>query len=194
MQIRDELSAYLRATTLSIIFTVLLFLAGCGGKREDENKDVAQLRTIPAYQLPARFDSNRKVKYKAIELQNNELIKELQTKKYFTLLGKVFETKETVTILGYIADDYGTPTLITFDSQGKKISSHGLFENAVADMGRYTSNISTLLANKQILFTDSTITRKINAEGTDEIPGTDSLSVTRKKYRITDEGLVERVE
>ena len=194
MLVRDEILAYLRATILGITFIFLLLLAGCGGKREDENKDVAELRTIPAYQLPAKFDSDRKVKYKAIELPNNDLIKELQTKKYFTLLGKVFETKHTITILGYIADDYGTPTLITFDSQGKKISSHGLFENAVADMGRYTSNMTTLLANKQILFTDSTITRKINPEGTDEIPGTDSLSVTRKKYRITDEGLVERIE
>ena len=153
-----------------------------------------QMSRTEAKSEPAKFDSDRKVKYKAIELPNNDLIKELQTKKYFTLLGKVFETKRTITILGYIADDYGTPTLITFDSQGKKISSHGLFENAVADMGRYTSNMTTLLANKQILFTDSTITRKINPEGTDEIPGTDSLSVTRKKYRITDEGLVERIE
>lgn len=143
---------------------------------------------------PLAFNSDRKLKLKPIELPDNEILKGLQEKKYFTLLGKVFETENTITILGYIPADIGTPVLITYDNQGSQISAHLLFENVKGDMGIYTTNLVTVLPDRQILFTDSTTTRKINAEGRDEIPGTDSISVTHKKYRITDEGKVESIK
>jgi hypothetical protein len=140
------------------------------------------------------FNSDRMVKLKSIELPDNGLIRKLKDKNYFKLVGKVFDTEDNITILGHIPDDIGTPILITYDNEGIELSSHAIYETAMGDMGRYTTNIVTVLPNRQILFTDSTTTRKINGEGTDEIPGTDSLSVTHKKYRLTDKGKIERVE
>jgi hypothetical protein len=45
----------------------------------------------------------------------------------------------------------------------------------------------------ELFLTDSVLTRKINKEGTDEIPGTDSLSATTKKYRVNDRGKIEEL-
>lgn len=134
------------------------------------------------------------VKIKAIELPDNELVKKLNSRNYFTLVGKVFDTADNITILGYVTADITTPVLITYDNQGNELSSHALYENPIRDMGQNTTNIVKVLPDRQILFTDSTTTRKINDDGTDEIPGTDSVAVTHKKYRLTEEGIIEGVE
>jgi hypothetical protein len=84
--------------------------------------------------------------------------------------------------------------LVTFDKEGNQLDSHVVYETALGDMGHYSSNYVTINPNRVIDFTDSTTTRKINPEGTDEIPGTDSLTVTIKKYKITDKGKIERVD
>ncbi|MBT1696025.1 hypothetical protein KK083_03995 [Fulvivirgaceae bacterium PWU4] len=173
----------------------LILLLSCCGQQEKINKDIAELKEkLPKLEPPLNFNSDRKMKLRSIELPDNELIKKLKEKSYFTLVGKVFETDNNITILGYVPDDIGTPILITYDNSGNELSSHAIYENAMGDMGHYTTNIVTITPDRQILFTDSTTTRKINAEGTDEIPGTDSLSVTHKKYRLTDQGLIENVE
>lgn len=172
----------------------LILLLSCCAQREKSNKDIAELREkVPKLDTPLKFNSDRMMKLRSIELPDNELIKKLQSERYFTLVGKVFETDDNVTILGYIPDDIGTPILITYDNDGNELSSHAIYENAMGDMGHYTTNIVTITPDRQILFTDSTITRKINDEGTDEIPGTDSLSVTHKKYRLTGGGTIESV-
>jgi len=173
----------------------LILLLSCCRQREKINKDISEFRKkLPKLETPLEFNSGRIMKLKSIDLPDNELIKGLTTKNYFTLIGKVFETENNITILGYIPDDIGTPILVTYDNEGKELSSHAIYENAMGDMGRYTTNIVTILPNRKILFTDSTTTRKINEEGTDEIPGTDSLSVVHKKYILTDKGTIESVE
>ena len=176
------------------IIGLILLLSSCV-QQTKVNKDVSELREqLPKLETPLEYNSDRMMKLKSIELPDNELIKKLTDKNYFTLIGKVFDTKDHITILGYIPGDIGTPILITYDNDGNELSSHPLYESATGDMGRYTTNIVTILPDRQILFTDSTSTRKINAEGTDEIPGTDSLFVAHKKYRLTEKGTIERVE
>jgi len=173
----------------------LILLLSCCGQQEKINKDISELREkLPTLETPMEFNSDRMMKLKSIELPDNGLVKKLKDKNYFTLVGKVFDTEDNITILGYIPDDIGTPILITYDNKGAELSSHPIYEKAMGDMGRYTTNIVTVLPDRQILFTDSTTTRKMNLEGTDEIPGTDSLSLTHKKYRLTDKGKIERVE
>jgi hypothetical protein len=173
----------------------LMLLLGCGAQSEKENKDISQLReNLPKLETPLEFDSDRMMKLRSIELADNELINDLKKKNNFTLVGKVFETEHNITILGFVPDDIGTPILMTYDNQGRQLSSHAIYENVMGDMGRYTKNIVTLLPDRQIHFTDSTVTRKISEDGTDEIPGTDSLSVTHKKYRLTDKGTIEKAD
>jgi hypothetical protein len=173
----------------------LILLLSCCGQREKINKDISELREkLPKLDTPLEFNSDRMVKWKSIELPNNGLISKLKEKNLFTLLGKVFETKDNITILGYMPDDIGTPILITYDNDGNELSTHLIYENAMGDMGRYSTNIVTIQPDRQIIFTDSTTTRKINSEGTDEIPGTDSVSVTHKKYKLNDRGTIESVD
>lgn len=180
---------------IKIIGVIVLLLLSCCGQQQKVNKDISELRqSLPQLETPLEFNSDRMVKWKSIELPDNDLISKLKEKSTFTLIGKVFETKDNITILGYVSTDIGTPVLITFDNEGNELSTHVIYENAMGDMGHYTTNIVRILSDKQILFTDSTTTRKINAEGTNEIPGTDSVSVTHKKYRLSDKGAIERVD
>jgi hypothetical protein len=173
----------------------LILLLSCCGPQQKVNKDITELREkLPKLETPLEFNSDKMMKWKSIQLPDNELISKLKEKNTFTLLGKVFETKDNITILGYIPDDIGTPMLITFDNEGNELSTHLIYENAMGDMGRYTTNIVYIQPDRQILFTDSTTTRKINDEGTDEMPDTDSVSVIHKKYKLTDKGTIERVD
>ena len=89
--------------------------------------------------------------------------------------------------------DIATPVLTTYDKMGKEIDSFFMYPTAGGDMGYYSTNVITLKENKELFLTDSVLTRKINKEGTDEIPGTDSLSVTKKTFRVNDKGEIEEI-
>lgn len=177
------------------ILALILVLSSCGQPEKKVNKDIAELREkLPMLNTPLEFNSDRMVKLKSIELPDNGLLNKLREKNYFTLIGKVFETKDNITILGYVPADISLPILLTFDNEGNELSSHAIYENPSSDMGHYTTNIVKVLSNRQIHFTDSTTTRKVNEEGTDEVPGTDSLWVTHKKYQLTGKGTIERLD
>jgi hypothetical protein len=171
---------------------IVLVLCSCQGNKS--NKDVLQFReALPKIETPIKFDSNRKAKYKAVDLEGNELIKKISDRSTFSLLGKLFETEENITILGYTSDVFGTPVLITFDNNGNEVGSHRVYETVTSDSAVQTSNIVTILPSREILFTDSTIIKKPIVHGVDGSNGNDSLSVTRKKYLISKSGKVESV-
>jgi hypothetical protein len=178
----------------TIIFGLLICI-GCVGQKSAENKDFVELRDkLPQIKTPISFNSDYNIDLKSVELTDNGLLKKLKDRNYFSVFGKIFETENFITIIGYIPDDTGTPILVTFDNDGNELDSHVVYETAMGDMGHYSSNYVTINPDREIYFTDSTTTRKINAEGTDEIPGTDSLVVTIKKYKLTDKGKIERVD
>jgi hypothetical protein len=58
-------------------------------------------------------------------------------------------------------------------------------------MGYYATNTVKILSNRQIIYKEQILYRKINSEGTNEIPNTDSLVVSAKKYIITKEGQIK---
>lgn len=173
----------------------LLLLVAFGCQQKHENKDVVQLREkLPLIETPIKFNSDIRVKYKTVELQGNAIIKQITDRYTFSLLGKIFESENNITILGYIFDTIGTPILITFDNEGNQISSHAIFENVKFSPGHHTSNFVTILPNRQLLFTDSTVTRNINVEGIEETGGVDSAWVTHKKYLVSEEGQIELIK
>lgn len=175
-------------------FILLLLLLTSCGNNHNPNPDASELRAkLPQLQTPMEFNSDRMMKLKSIELPGNSLLRKLQEKNNFSLVGKVFDNGQNVTILGYIPDDIGTHVLVTYDNEGNKLSSHAIYETAMGDIGRYTTNIVKILPERSILFTDSTTTRKINEEGTDEIPGTDSVSVIHTQYKLTDARRIDEV-
>lgn len=160
-----------------------------------KNRDVIQFReSLPKIETPIKFNSDMRVKYKAVELPDNSLVKKLNERSTFSLLGKIFETESNITILGYTFNEIGTPILITFDNTGKEISTHIIFETAKSEPGHHTSNLVTIFPDRRIVFTDSSITRKLNEKRTDEIFGTDSLILVRKNYFITDTGTIEMLK
>ncbi len=61
-------------------------------------------------------------------------------------------------------------------------------------MGFVSKNVVTIYPNREIVFTDSTWTMKINEDSTDVIQGTDSLTVATEKFRITDKGKIEKLQ
>ena len=176
------------------IFGLLIFI-GCGGQRSSKNKDFVELSDkLPTIQTPISFNSNTEINLKAADFPDNEIIKKLRAINYFSPFGKLFEDENLMVIIGYIPNDTGTPVIATIDSGGKEIDSHLVYETAMGDMGYYSSNYVTIFPDRRICFIDSITTRKINAEGTNEIPGTDSLAVKTKTYKITDKGKIEKVD
>ena len=172
---------------------LVLVLFSCQGNKS--NKEVLQLREdLPKIETPIKFDSDRRAKYKAVDLEGNELIKKISDGSTFSLLGKLFETEQNITILGYTSDVSGTPVLITFDNDGNQIGSHRIYETVASDSTRQTSNIVTILPGREILFTDSTIIKKAMVRAGNGPNGNDSITVTRKKYLISERGLVESVD
>jgi hypothetical protein len=173
----------------------LFILGSCRGQHYNVDKDIAELSyKLPKIETPIIFNSNNELKFKAIELGDNGILIKLRDKNHFSVIGKLFETENYIAIIGYIPDDVGTPILEVFDKKGNEIDFHPIYETVMGDMGHYTSNYVTIFPDRQIQFIDSTITRKINKDGTDEIPGTDSLSVTIKRYKITDKGTIENLD
>lgn len=179
----------------TITITGLLILFGCSGQSSSVNKDFAELRDkLPTIETPISFNSNTDIGLRPADLADNGLLKDLKERSYFSVFGKIFESEDFITIIGYIPNDTGTPLLVTFDKTGTRTSSYVAYETAMGDIGRYTSNFVTIDRDRTIHFIDSTVTRKINEDGTDEIPGTDSLIVTTRKYRLTDKGTIESVD
>ncbi|MHB1276855.1 MAG: hypothetical protein ACYC1Q_00485 [Bacteroidia bacterium] len=152
------------------------------------------MNNLRPIETPVIFNSNGGYSYESIEFPDSTLLKELSPDYPLFLYGKIPFHSNFTTLVGYRADDQATPILFTFDKQGNLLHSHLLYETVVGDIGIYTSNFVIIDSERYIHFTDSTITRKLNADETDEIPGTDSLSVIKKKYRISDDGFVKRVE
>ena len=78
-----------------------LFFSSCNSLSK-ENKDIVQLREeLPQIQLPMTFNSDRKIKYQAIDFEGNKIIERIIGQDAFSLLGKLFETDNNITILGY---------------------------------------------------------------------------------------------
>jgi hypothetical protein len=171
----------------------LLILLGCGGQRPETKNDLVTLiGRLPTIQTPVTFDSDKSVSV-GVKIDQH-VIDSLQNKiPGYGILGKLFETDDFIAIVGIVPNDTGSPQILIFDRTGKEIDSYFAYGTAGGDMGFNSKNVVTINPNREILFIDSTWTMKINDEGTDIIEGTDSLTVTTEKFRITDGGKIEKV-
>jgi hypothetical protein len=185
-----------KTTTMKLLtlFGLILFI-NCTGQIQDKNSDFIELRDkLPLIVTPIVFNSNGETRINAVDLPNNKIIKELKNKNSFSTFGKIFETEDFITIIGFIPNDSGTPLLITIDKDGNELDSFVIYQTVGFDMGYYRSNFVTINADKSITLIDSLITRKINENRSGEIPDTDSLTVNKINYRITNKGKIEIIE
>lgn len=174
---------------LKTTITGILLLTSCIALKSDR-RGIDQLREkIPQIQLPIVFNSDRKAKYGAIDIEGNEIIKRLIVENSFSLIGKLFETKSSITVLGYLPDNHGTPVVITINKSGATVS-HALYETVKDGIGHHTSNIARILSNRRIVFTDSTVIRKISHLTAHKIFEPDSISVTHRQYHIAKNGTI----
>ena len=179
------------------LFTLFGFLLviNCTGQIQDKNSDFIELRDkLPIIVTPIVFNSNGEITIKAVDLPNNKILRELKNKNSFSAFGKIFETKDFITIIGYIPSASGTPLLVTIDKDGDELDSFVIYQTVGFDMGYYRSNFVTINTDQSITLIDSLVTRMINEDGSDEIPGTDSLTVTRSKFNLTDKGKFNKTE
>ena len=171
---------------------LLLLLFSCGRHQNDKsnlttdktnNDFYSLLEQLPNLKTPLTFRSNRQISRD--NLINEELINRIhESDPSFNPYGRIYQTSDFIAVIGIGSADIATPVLATYDKNGKLIDSFFMYPTAGGDMGYYSTNIITLTENKELFLTDSVLTRKINKEGTDEIPGTDSLSATTKKNFI----------
>lgn len=159
------------------------------------NALINTIERLPKIQTPITFNSDNRESIEKLATVDSELVTKIQELiPGFGILGQLFETEEFYVIVGIVPNDTGSPRIITINKKGEEIDSYIIWETAGGGMGSYSTNIVTILPDKTILFMDSTLTRNINEEGTDEIEGTDSISVTTKKYIITEKGEIKTLD
>jgi hypothetical protein len=178
------------------IILLCFILSSClNNQSKDANQFRSFLKQLNKIDTPITFNSNNEYAIKLLYLKKDPFFNNIQNELGgFGVFGILFETNDFVAILGNIPSDTGTPVIMTFDKNGKKIDSHPVYENVMGDMGRYVHNCETIFPDMKMIFVDSTITRKINKEGSNEIPGTDSLTVTKKSYKIDVKGKIIRTK
>jgi|WetSurMetagenome_2_1015567.scaffolds.fasta_scaffold526829_1 hypothetical protein len=195
----------MRLTILFISSLIFSLTLSCGhNSKGDKSQFQSFVKKLNKIETPISFNSNYDYQMKVQYLNDNQSFDNIQKDPFyekiqneysgFGIIGVLFETKAFVAILGNIPTDTGTPLILTFDKRGNKIDAHSVYENVMGDMGIYISNFESILPDMKIMFVDSTITRKINEDGSDEVPGTDSLSVKIKKYKIDSTGKFIRTE
>ena len=180
----------------SLILIFCLIISGCLSNQSPEKTQFQSfIKHLDKIETPISFNSNNEYNLKVQYPKDDPFFIKIQNEYAgFGVFGLLYETKDFIAILGNIATDTGTPIIITYDKNGTKIDTHAVYENVMGDIGIYVHNFGTLLPNMQIEFVDSTITRKLTDDGSDEIPGTDSLSVKTKKYKIDNSGKFIRTE
>ena len=176
----------------NIIFALVLtlILSGCFNKTKEDKAPLESFtRKLFIIETPISFNSNYETDLKAQDLSEDPFFVKIQNEyNGLKIYGLLFETKNFIAILGNLPTDSGTPIILTFDKKGNKIDAHIIYENAMGDIGIYIQNSGTIFPDRQITFIDSTLTRKLTDDGSDEIPGSDSLSVNVKKYKIDENG------
>jgi hypothetical protein len=179
----------------TLLGLILLVFSCNNGQRQKEKSAFSDLcENLPIIRIPIVFNSNIDIQLKPIDLPNNRILNELNDKNGFSVFGKVFESKSLVAIVGYVPDDYGSPIMVTIDNKGNIIDSFSLYQSVSFDMGYYRSNFVTINSDKTISIVDSLIIRQILEDGSNEIPGSDSLVITKSRFKHSASGKIEKIE
>ncbi len=168
----------------------LLLIVSCATKPNDFKNYLSQIKPIPT---PIKFWT---IGYtdKKIENKVDERLFEKYKSVYANeIFGKLYENKQTAGIIYTVYGDVLAPVLITYDKQGNRIDSLGLFDNASGyNLEKETFVSVTLHPDLTIQEVDSTFTYTLNDKGDDRIPGSDKLTVDSIIYSINENGKIIR--
>ena len=187
-------------TMRSILLTVLLFsMVACSfnGKSDKGADDefVRYFNNLKQVPLPFSYNSANE-KPTNLTTDYNETVFE-KYKQAWTVkpYGRLFKTdKYYATVEISIGDNGPVPYYMTYDEKGDKIDSLNAYDKAGSDIGYNSIEYVIVNASKEITVIDSTTVWKINKEGTDIIPNTDSLSVGKAIYRIEENGKFKKIK
>lgn len=186
------------------VFILLIFFS-CGRQQTDKldnttmisHKDTdlyALLDQLPILKTPLTFSSSNQIIKFDLVVNRNELSYRIsETVPDLNVLGKIYQTEEFIAIIGLILEDNSTPVLRTFDKGGKEIDSFYMYPPSDGSQEYYSTNIVTLNENKEISSIDSVVDRRIYKERHGKTPREDSLSVTKKTFRVNDQGEIEKI-
>lgn len=182
-------------------FIILILLFSCSrSQTEKSDQAINKLNTdfyslleqLPKLKTPLTFRSDRQIKRDS--LVDEKLVSKIQANyPSFNPYGKVYQTDEFIAVIGLGAADILTPVLAIYNKKGELIDSFSLYPTAGEDIGYHSINIVTLTANQEFYLSDSTVTRKIDKDGTKEIAGTDSVTLHKKRFQITVKGEIEEI-
>ncbi len=179
--------------SISRYLFLIVISCGCGDQKAREYL-IELKEKLDVIETPIVFNSNDTTNFKLIHFPNNGMLTKLQRENFFLPIGRLASNDEILVIIGGIPSDSGAPILITIDRKGNEIDRLILYPSAGFDIGYHCSNYVKINSDNSILIIDSLLTRKVNKDKTEEVEGTDSLVVTRSRFRLTPEGRIERVE
>ena len=100
-------------------------------------------------------------------------------------LGKLYESDSVVVLVDLSYGDYGqVPFITSFDRKGNKIDSLGPFKKTGTDIGYYAIEFLTINKDWTIMVTDTLKEWKLNADETDIIPDSLTITIDTTIYKI----------
>ncbi len=161
----------------------MLTLFGC---REPMTEFQKKFETIDKLNLPVRFNSKYGFDMRGINADS------IGIKAVY--YGRVFEMDTVYTVIYlYTPVSDPVPMIMTMDKNGNKIDEFVVFKTTGPDYGFFSTEDITILPDKSIVFVDSTETWDMD-EIVNEIKDSRKLTVTTEKYKIKDNGKIERLE
>lgn len=182
-------------TTLVSVNNVLLIsvilLSGCqtNNKATDKTDFQTAFDNYKQLNLPIRFNSEQDFELKGIT--RDSIVAGSVP------LGRLFQWDKVYTsIVLSIPVNKVVPHIFTQNESGEIIDKLTMFNTAGKEPGFSSVEDVTILPDRTIIFVDNTETFEFTSDslGPKEIPGTRKLTVTTKRYKVMDNGKIQKIE
>ena len=175
---------------------LIILLVSCNNSNQKQDFDYSRFdnysKQLPKIKLTLIYSTNSGIITELPAMNDSDLFKFLKFWNEKTI-GKLYDSKDYTVIVEREIGDYGpVPIFITYDKIGNIISSFNAYMTSGDDMGYKSSEYITVDSNKTISVIDSTITWKLNADKTNIIGGSDSLSIGNTIYRLDKKGIFRK--
>ena len=173
-------------TTTRLIILTILSLFSCSQPKTDFELAVDKFDQI---KLPITFNSGQDFDLKGITRDSIGL--------GGITYGRLFQFDNISATMYLSIPVYQIiPHITTQDKDGKIIDSFNLFKTTGQEPGWSSVEDYTIYPDQTIVFVDSTETWEFKADSLalHEIEGTRRLTVTKEKYKITEDGKIKKIE
>ena len=169
----------------------LVALTSCSVNRETKTASDFEryLNSLQEIKLPVSFDTKTDLITYSPAF-DTALFSKYKHQDASAPYGRLAVKDSVITIIEIVPGDVLIPLICTFDMAGNKLDSLNPYNKAGADMGYESYEFVTLNKSNEIIVRDSTWTWDLNADGTDILEETESLSVDTVIYRVERNGRI----